>query len=84
MTTQAGDEGLRLPFAEGRMGSVALAFRRPAGAFGQLGIGGCLIDEDQARQGLAEEAPAPVDPQLARLTDIGALPLAGLQSFFYG
>lgn len=31
---QAGDEGLRLPLAEGGVRLVALAARRPAGALG--------------------------------------------------
>lgn len=39
VASQPGDEGLRLPFAEWRMRPVALALRRPAGAFGQLGVG---------------------------------------------
>jgi len=54
------------------------------GALGQSGVGRRLVDEDQARQGLVEEMPAPLDPQMARLTDVGALLLAGLKTFFYG
>lgn len=84
MASQAGDEGLRLPLAEGRMCLVAFALGRPACAFGQPGVRGCLIDEDQARQGFVEEAPAPLGPQFARLMDVGALLLAGLQRFFCG
>lgn len=84
MTAQAGDEGLGVPLAEGRVCLVALSRGRPAGALGQLGIGGRLVDEDQARQGLGEEALSPSDPQLTRLTDVGALLLAGLQRFFCG
>jgi hypothetical protein len=41
------------------------------------------IDEDQARQSFVEEAPASLDPQIARLTDLGTLLLAGLQSFLW-
>jgi hypothetical protein len=48
MAAQAGDEGLRLPAAEGRMRAVAPAFWRPAGALGQPGVGRCFVDEDQA------------------------------------
>lgn len=77
MTAQASDEGLCLPAAERRVGLVALALRRPARAFGQLGVGRCLIKEDQARQGLVEETLAPIDPKLTRLTDVGALLFAG-------
>lgn len=83
VASQSGDEGLRLPFAEWRMRPEALALRRPAGAFGQLGVGRRLIDEDQPRQSLVEEALSPPDPQLARLAHVSPLLLAGLQSFFY-
>ena len=84
VAAQAGDEGLRMPFAEGSVRPVALAFRRPAGALGQPGVGGRLVDEDQTGQGLGEEALAPRDPQFARLTDVGTFLLAGLQRFFCG
>lgn len=83
VASQPGDEGLRLPFAEWCMRPEALALRRPAGAFGQLGVGRCLIDEDQPRQGFVEEALSPPDPQFTRLAHVGPLLLAGLQSFFY-
>lgn len=62
MAAQAGDEGLCLPLAKGGMRLVTVAFRRPAGAFGQLGVGRCFVDEDQARQGFAEEGLAPSQP----------------------
>lgn len=78
VASQPGDEGLRLPFAEWRMPPVALALRRPAGAFGQLGVGRRLIDEDQPRQSLVEEALSPPDPQFTRLAHVGLLLLAGL------
>lgn len=39
MVSQPGDKGLRLPFAEWCMRPEALALRRPACAFGQLGAG---------------------------------------------
>lgn len=78
VASQPGDEGLRLPFAEWRMRLEALALRRPAGAFGQLGVGRRLIDEDQARQSLVEEALSPPDPQFTRLAHVGPLLLAGL------
>lgn len=78
MKVRAGDESLGMPLAEGRVRPVALSLRRPAGTLGQLGVGRCLIDKDQARQGLGEEALSLADPQLARLTDVGAPLLAGL------
>jgi len=78
MASQSGDEGLRLPFAEWRMRPEARAFRRPASAFGQLGVGRRLIDEDQPRQSLVEEALSPPDPQFTRLAHVGPLLLAGL------
>ena len=84
VAAQPRDEGLCLPFAEGSMRSVAFAFRRPASAFGQLGVGRRLIDEDQTCQGLVEEPASSVDPEFARLTDVGALLLAGPQRFFCG
>lgn len=78
MTAQTGDEGLCLPATERRVGLVTFALRRPAGALGQLGVRRGLINEDQTRQGPVEEALASLDPKLTRLTDVGALLLAGL------
>jgi hypothetical protein len=78
VAAQPGDEGLRLPFAEWRMRPEALALLRPAGAFGQLGVGRRLIDEDQPCQSLVEEALSPPDPHLTRLAHVGPLLLAGL------
>lgn len=78
MAAQASDEGLRITFAERSMRPVALTFVRPAGAIGQLGVGRRLVNEDQARQGLGEEALAPPALHLARPTNVGALLLAGL------
>lgn len=73
MAAQPGNEGLCLPLTEWRMRAVALALGRPAGSLAQLCVGGCLINEDQTRQGLVEEALATLDPVLTRLADVGAL-----------
>lgn len=77
VASQPGDEGLRLPFAEWRMRPEAFALRRPAGAFGQFGVGRRLIDKDQPRQSLVEEALSPPGPQFTRLAHVGPLLLAG-------
>lgn len=82
MTSEAGDEGLCLPAAERRGCDVAFAAGRPAGSFGQPCVGRGLVDEDQPRQGLVEEALAPRRPVLARLPDVGALLLAGPERLF--
>ena len=82
MASQAGDESLRLPAPERGMRAVALALRRPTGALGQPCVRGGLIDEDQARQCLGEEGFAPRGPVLARVPDIGAPLLAGLEGLF--
>jgi hypothetical protein len=82
VTAQTGDEGLRLPAAERRMGAVALSFRRPSGALAQPRVGRGFVDEDEPREGLAEEALASLDPKLARLSDLGTPVLAGLKRLF--
>ena len=69
VAAQAGGEGLRLPAAERLLRPVALAFRRPSGALAQPRAGRGFVDEDEPRQGLAEEAPAPLDPKRARLAE---------------
>jgi hypothetical protein len=82
MASEAGDESLCLPAAEGRVSAVALAFLGPAAALGQPRIGGGFVDEDEARQSLGEEGFAPLGPKFARLPDIGALLFAGLERLF--
>lgn len=76
MRSQASDEGLGFPGAERRMTAVASPLLRPSRALGQFRVGRRLIDKDQSRQGLVEEAPAPSDPQLTRLGDLRTLVLA--------
>lgn len=84
VASQSGNEGLCFPRAERCMAAVALAAWRPACAFGQFRAGRGFIDEDEPWQGLVEEWPPAVHPQIAFTADIEALPLAGLQAFFYG
>jgi len=62
---------------------VALAFRRPPGALAQPRAGRGFVDEDEPGKGLAEEAPAPLDPKLARPADPGTPLLAGLKRLFF-
>lgn len=66
------------------MAAVTATSRRPSRAFGQFRVGRRLIDKDQPRQGLVEEAPAPADPQFTRLRDLRTLMFACPQAFFYG
>lgn len=84
MAAQGRDAGLAFPASERRVGPVALSFLRPAGALGQLGVGGGFVDETQPRHGLVEEGLAPCDPKVALGGDVRSLLLAGQQAFFYG
>lgn len=83
MASEAGDEGLCLPAAEGRIGAVAFALGRPSGSLGEPCVGRGLVDEDETRQSLVEEGLAPFDPVFARVPDVGSLLLfAGLKRLF--
>ena len=83
MAAQSGNEGLCLPFSEGRIGGKAPAFGRPSGAFCQARIRGSLIDKDETRQGLVEEPLSAVDPKVTSLGDLRPALLACLETFFY-
>ena len=83
MAAQSGNEGLCLPFSEGRIGGKAPAFGRPSGAFCQARIRGSLIDKDETRQGLVEEPLSAIDPKITRLGDLWSTLLACLEAFFY-
>lgn len=84
VTAQAGDEGLRFPRAERRIGIEAMTFGCPSCAFGQFGVGRCFINKDQPRQCLVEETPASFDPEITGLGDLRPQLFACLEAFFYG
>ncbi len=84
VTAQTGDEGLCFPVAKRRLGPVALPARCPAGAFGELGVGGGFINEHQPGQSPVEERRAPGDPEMAFPGNVSTPAFAGLQTFFYG
>ena len=84
MAAQSGNEGLCLPFSEGRIGGKAPAFGKPSGAFCQARIRGSLIDKDETRQGLVEEPLSAIDPKITRLGDLWSTLLACLEALWNG
>jgi hypothetical protein len=82
VTTQAGDEGLRAPMAEGRLGFEACADPGASAKPGHLRRGAGLVEEDQAMDVLAQLRLARCRPIIPRLLDIGAIGFAGLERFF--
>jgi hypothetical protein len=83
IAAQAGNEGLRPPFAERGLGLEAFA---DAGAAAQTGHlrGDCgLVDEHQAAGLPPHPRLALVDPNSAPLSDVGAHALRRHQLFFY-
>ena len=79
---QAGDEGLRLPMSERGLGKKPLAFQATAAQAGHLGGGSGLVQEDEPVRLKPHLRLANAGPFLARLLDVGAILLAGPQSFF--
>ena len=57
------------------------AARCPAGGLGPVGLCRGLIDKAKPRQHSGHEGLVPVDPDVARGGDLGALLLDGLQVF---
>jgi hypothetical protein len=82
LTAQGGDEGLRAPVAEGRVGFEALAPARATAQACHLGSGAGLVDEDEAVRLLAHAwltAGLPLPPCLG---DGSAFGFARRQAFF--
>lgn len=82
VAAQAGDEGLRAPMAEGRLGFEACADPGASPKPGHLRRGAGFVEEDQAMDVLTHLRLARCRPIMARLLDIGALGFAGLERFF--
>ena len=80
--TQAGDEGLGFPMAEGGFGAQPPSFQAAPARAGHFGVRPRLVDEHQALRLKPHSRLALVDPGLARLADVGMIAFARLESFF--
>jgi hypothetical protein len=79
VTTQCGQEGHGVPVAERRGARQPLATRRPAAQRRHVGLGPCLVDEDQAG---GVDPRAELQPLRTPARDIGTGALVGDQRLF--
>ena len=83
VAAQTGDEGLRAPVAEGRLGPQPLALATSATQPRHLCVDRSRIDEDQPMRLEPHAWLAFIDPNAPRLTNVRACALRGHQRFFY-
>lgn len=82
IAAQTGDECLRLPVPERRLGAKPLALRAAAAQAGHLGRGSGLVQEDQPVRLKPHSRLARGCPFFARLFDVGPILFARQQGFF--
>ncbi len=82
VASQPGDEGLRVPLAEGSIGVKALAHFAPAAQRRHVGLDGRFIDEDETARALSHRWLAILEPLIALLAHIGAFAFRRHQRFF--
>ena len=81
--SEAGNQGLGTPMAEGCRGFEALALLAPAALAHHLGVGACLINEDQPTLLLAHDGQAAFGPFGPRLDDVRPGLFRCQKAFFY-
>ena len=82
MASQTGEESLCLPMPERSFSTKTLPLGAAAAQARHLGGGAGLIQEDQAVRLKAHLRLPFGHPFVARLSDVGTILFAGLQSFF--
>lgn len=83
VAAQAGDEGLRVPVAEGRGAKQPLTAPGAATQSDHLGGDGGFVDEDKACRLVTHPDLPLANPHAPRLGHVGAFALRGHQGFFY-
>ena len=81
--SQACDERLSTPVAEGGIGVEPLTTRRAPVEPHHLGVDGCLVDEHQAMRLVLHPGLALLRPKTALSLDVGACAFRRHQRFFY-
>jgi hypothetical protein len=83
IAAQTGDEGLRLPLAEGGIGHEPLSLQAAPTQGRHVGLYARFIDEDEPRRLAAHKRLAALVPCPAGHLDVSAFFLGGQQRFFY-
>jgi hypothetical protein len=76
---EAGNDGPRLPVSGGHAHAQPLAARGASMGAGHIGLGPCLIDEDET---VGIEVGLAVEPVSASPQDVWAVPLARVRGLF--
>ncbi len=83
MATQAGDEGLGVPFSERRIGDEPLTARASSTQRGHVGLDTCFVDEDEPRRLGRHQRLAMVAPLMPGRLHVGPFLLRCQKRFFY-
>ena len=83
IAAQGGDEGLRLPLAEGHVSAEPLATQRAPTQRRHVGLDGGFVEEDEPARLLVHGRLATAAPLRALLLDVAAFLLPGQKRFFY-
>jgi hypothetical protein len=83
IAAQSGDEGLGVPFAEGRIRLQTLALFAPAAERRHVGLDRGFVDKDQTAGALLHRRLTMLAPLIAFPAHIGAFALRCQQCFFY-
>ena len=83
IAAQTGNEGLRLPFAEGRIAHEPLSPWASSAQGRHVGLHTGLVEEDEPRRMAAHDRLTVPDPPPARRRNVTAFFLRCQQRFFY-